>query len=139
MDRPLVPPILLYDGNCPFCTRSVELLLRWIGADADVEAWQLADLEALGVPRSQVEQELVWVRGDGRRAGGAMAFAGYLRAARGIWPVLGRVIELPPIRWIAPPLYRLISRHRHRLPGATPALQRNPADRPGVRRHNPWP
>ena len=45
----------------------------------------------------------------------------------GTCPDLGTIRPIqPPLRWLAPYLYRLIARNRHRLPGGTPACAIRP-------------
>jgi predicted DCC family thiol-disulfide oxidoreductase YuxK len=39
------------------------------------------------------------------------------------WSLLGRLLLLPPISWIAPFSYRVVARYRYRLPGATPTCR----------------
>jgi len=63
------------------------------------------------------------VGGDGMVSGGADAVARLLRAAGSPWWVLGVLMMLPPLRWVAPPAHRPIAANRHRLPGGTPACR----------------
>lgn len=114
-------PILLFDGDCAFCTRSVEILERIAPADVEVVPWQFADLSELRVSTAQVEREVVWVAPDGSIAGGLQGFARYLIRAGMPWSLAGRLLTVPPIRWIGAGVYRLIANNRHRLPGGTPA------------------
>jgi predicted DCC family thiol-disulfide oxidoreductase YuxK len=60
--------------------------------------------------------------------GGAQAVAKLLLSAGKGWAVLGAVLTLPPMRWVANGVYRLVSNNRARLPGGTPACAL-PADR----------
>lgn len=125
-------PILLYDGDCGFCTRTAGLIERHIPGDADLRPWQLADLPSLGVTADQARREVLWIGRDGRIRGGAQAFASVLLAAGGLWRVAGAVLRFPLMRWPAHLAYRLIARNRHRLPGTTPACSM-PADRRPVK------
>ena len=95
-------PVLLYDGDCAFCTTCAQLVEKRIRADADVVAWQFADLAALGVTAEQA--------------------AMLCRAGR-IWRIAGGVLLLPGISWPAARVYRLVAANRHRLPGGTPACK----------------
>jgi predicted DCC family thiol-disulfide oxidoreductase YuxK len=36
-----------------------------------------------------------------------------------MWRLVGRLIITPPVSWLAGPVYALIARNRHRLPGAS--------------------
>ncbi|MGW2443457.1 thiol-disulfide oxidoreductase DCC family protein [Streptomyces sp. NPDC001675] len=125
-------PVLVYDGDCGFCTTSVTLVQRWIGPRCDVTAGQWADLEALGVTRERAEYEALWVTPDGTVYGGAQAVAKMPASAPGGWPVMGAALQLAPARWIAHGVYRAIARNRHRLPGGTPACAL-PAGPPATR------
>ncbi|MET8052437.1 DUF393 domain-containing protein [Streptosporangium sp. NPDC005286] len=113
-------PVLIFDGDCAFCTTSVRFAERRIGVRALVVPWQFTDLPALGVTRERAEREVLWVQ-DGGVHGGAQAVARLLIAAGLPWSPLGFALRVPPLRWAAQGLYRLIAGNRHRLPGGTPA------------------
>ncbi|GAB3657133.1 hypothetical protein GCM10027589_17030 [Actinocorallia lasiicapitis] len=113
-------PLLVFDGDCGFCTTSVTFLEKHLDPDADVVAWQFTDLDALGTTAERAAHELLWIRPDGRIFGGAQAVAALLRAQGRFWWPVGGVLAVPPVRWLAHGLYRLIANNRHRLPGGTP-------------------
>jgi predicted DCC family thiol-disulfide oxidoreductase YuxK len=123
---------LVYDGDCAFCTRSAAAIGRLRLAEPRIVAFQHADLTVLGLSRAQCERELQWVRPDGSVDGGAQAVAQLLLASGGLWAVLGALVRLPPGRWLAAGLYRLVADNRRRLPGGTPACALPPAERPGA-------
>jgi predicted DCC family thiol-disulfide oxidoreductase YuxK len=129
-------PILLFDGDCGFCTTSARFIERHVPSTAEILAYQFADLEALGTTADRASREVLWVRGD-RVRGGAQAIAGLLIDAGGLWRVLGLVIRLPPFRWIAAGVYHLITVNRFRLPGGTPACALPPRERPGAQDATP--
>lgn len=113
-------PVLLYDGDCGFCTTCARLLER-TGPEAAIVAWQLTDLAKLGVTEGQAAEAVQWVQVDGTISSGHEAIAAVLSAAGGIWKIIGRTLLLPGISWIAAKLYRLVADNRYRLPGSTPA------------------
>lgn len=126
--------MLVYDGNCGFCTTCVRLLER-IGPDAEIVAWQLTDLAALGITEEQAADAVRLVQIDGTVYSGHEAIAAVLNTGGGIWRIVGRSVLLPGISWMAAKLYRLIADNRYRLPGGTPACAvtrgpRAPAPRP---------
>ena len=121
-------PTLVFDGDCAFCTTAVGVARRVLPAGVTVVAWQFADLDALGTTADRARQEVLWVDADGTVSGGAAAVARLLRAAGLPLSVLGVLISLPPLRWVAPPVYRLVAANRHRLPGGTPACRMPPRD-----------
>ncbi|MGI5352670.1 thiol-disulfide oxidoreductase DCC family protein [Streptomyces sp. CA-250714] len=119
-------PVLVYDGDCGFCTTAVRFGERRVRPRCVCEPWQFADLAALGVTRERAEHEVLWVTPTGTVYGGAQAVAKALLSAGGAWPVAGAVLTLPPFRWVAHAGYRLIAANRHRLPGGTPACAVRP-------------
>ncbi|MFF0560876.1 thiol-disulfide oxidoreductase DCC family protein [Streptomyces sp. NPDC020472] len=114
-------PVLVYDGDCGFCTTSANFAERRVRPRCDIVPWQFADLDALGVTRERAEYEVLWVTPTGSVNGGARAVAKALLSAGGIWAPLGAVLLLPGVRWAARHAYRLVAAHRHQLPGGTPA------------------
>jgi predicted DCC family thiol-disulfide oxidoreductase YuxK len=128
----MASPVLLYDGDCGFCTRAARFLERHIPVRAEIVAFQFADLDALGTTTDRARRELLWIE-DGRVHGGARAVARLLAGAGGPWRLLGLTMGVPPFRWAAQGGYRLVAANRHRLPGGTPACRLPAAERPGAR------
>ncbi|KAB2342961.1 thiol-disulfide oxidoreductase DCC family protein [Actinomadura rudentiformis] len=124
-------PVLVYDGDCGFCTTSVRFVERRVPTSAEITAFQFADLAALGTDVEQASREVVWVARDGRTYGGAQGVARLLVDAGGIWRPLGIIAMIPPFRWLAHGVYRLVAGNRGRLPGGTPACALPPDRRPG--------
>jgi predicted DCC family thiol-disulfide oxidoreductase YuxK len=121
--------VFLYDGDCSFCTSCANFIERRIPTRAEVRPWQFADLDALGVTQAEAEEAVVWVAPGGVKDAGPAAIARLLVDAGSFWRPLGWVLGLPPVRWVAWPVYRLIARNRHRLPGGTPACSLPQAER----------
>ena len=93
-------PVLVYDGDCGFCTTSVRFLERHVPVDAEVVAFQFTDLAALGTTQERAEHEVLWVDRAGRVSGGAEAIGQLLTAAGGIWRVPGVALRTPPVSWL---------------------------------------
>jgi predicted DCC family thiol-disulfide oxidoreductase YuxK len=121
-------PVLVFDGDCAFCTSCVRALER-IGPDAEIVAWQLTDLAELGLTEQQAIDAVQWVEPDGTVRSGHEAIAAALGTAGGIWKIAGRGIVLPGISPVAATGYRLVADNRHRLPGGTPACAAADGDR----------
>ena len=53
-------PVLVFDGDCAFCTRSAEVAERWVrsGDGYAVAPWQHLDLAALGLTAAQCDAAL---------------------------------------------------------------------------------
>ncbi len=122
-------PVLVFDGDCAFCTSCARLLER-IGPEAEIVAWQVADLDELGITAVEAAEAVQWIGTDGTVRSGHEAIAAVLARAGRPWRIAGRTLLLPGVSRVAAAGYRLIARNRHRLPGGTPAC----ATRPDARR-----
>lgn len=112
----LLRNILLWDGACGFCARSVQWLHRHSRTTIQTCPVQsvLTDLPA--EVRTTADRQVLWIDADGRVAGGSRAVIAALRAAgRPGWALALRLLQ-PFTRWG----YRLVARHRGRL-GSSPA------------------
>jgi predicted DCC family thiol-disulfide oxidoreductase YuxK len=118
-------PVLVYDGDCGFCTTCARFLER-IGPDAEIVAWQLTDLAALGITEERAADAVQWVAVDGTIRSGHEAIAAVLCSAGRVWRLAGGTLRLPGVSWLAARAYRLIAANRYRLPGGTPACARTP-------------
>ena len=113
---------LIYDADCGFCTRSA----HWIAARGNVEirSWQsLPDLAEFRLTEQMVTEAAYWVTGGGALAVGADAIVRSLIARGGAWKSVGWFILFPPVNWVAKPVYRVIARNRHAMPGGTAACK----------------
>ncbi|WP_432834738.1 thiol-disulfide oxidoreductase DCC family protein [Dactylosporangium sp. CA-092794] len=113
-------PTFVYDGDCAFCSSCARFIARRIRPDAQVVAWQFADLTALGLTEEQVSAAVYYVAGP-RTTAGPAAIADLLRRAALPWRAAGATLALPPITAVAWPIYRWVARNRHRMPGGTAA------------------
>lgn len=116
-------PLLLFDGDCGFCTSASAVAERLARGRVDVVPWQSADLDAVGLTPQECDAALQWVDERGPRAG-AQAVAALLVARGGPLALPGRVLQLPGVRRVAAAVYEAVSRNRQRLPGGTPACRR---------------
>ena len=121
-------PLIVFDGDCAFCTSCVSWAQRVVAPRVAWEPWQTCDLQALGLTRAQCERALQWVQRPAdldaatpSHAEGGAAVRWILLQGRAPWPLLGRLLGVPGISAVVDWAYRLVARHRHRLPGATPA------------------
>lgn len=117
-------PILLFDGDCAFCTASVDFLKRYVRPRAQITAWQRADLADLAVSEQECQKSIQWFAEPGSAPvteGRAVAAA--LRTGVTPWPLVGRTMQLPGIVNLANVAYRIVAANRFRLPGSTPACR----------------
>ena len=119
--------VLIFDGDCGFCTWSVDQLRRWVRPRAQIVAWQVAPLSEMGLTPKTCEVAVQWVADNGEISAGGRAVCALLRSSPQPWPILGVLGSLPVIAPIVDWGYRLIAANRSKLPGATPACV---SDRP---------
>lgn len=118
-------PVLIFDGDCGFCTTSARFLARWVirGGATSVMPWQRLELAELGLTPEQCQEAVQWVGGDGQRASGHAAIAEALRAGQLVWRPFGSLFMAPGFSWIAERSYSWVAAHRYALPGGTPACR----------------
>ncbi len=126
-------PLLLYDGTCGLCARSVQFVLR----HERTRTLRFAALDGVTAravlarhPALMAVDSVVWVepaRGNApeRVRARSAAVLRMLRHLGGFWHLL-RVAWLVP-RPLRDAAYDLVARHRHRVPGA--CVLPAPADR----------
>jgi predicted DCC family thiol-disulfide oxidoreductase YuxK len=100
------------------------------GPDAELVPWQFTDLAALGTTVERATTEVLWVRPDGSIAGGAAAFAAWLRYRGGPYGPVGAAMTAPGVRSLAALVYRFVARNRDKMPGGTPACALPPPGSP---------
>lgn len=115
-------PVLLYDGDCEFCRRCARVLER-IRPNAEIVAWQSTDVAKLGITEEQATDAVQWVQIDGTVRSGHEAIAATLNTAGRIGKIIGHMILLPGISWMAAKVYRLVADNRNRLLGSTPSCR----------------
>jgi len=119
-------PVLIYDGDCGFCTSSANwVAARWRDG-ARAVPWQSLSPDELArqsLTRDQVRASVWWIDDRGHASRAHVAVGRALAAGSGWSAIAGRVVLVPPLRWIAAVVYPLVARWRHRLPGGTPACR----------------
>jgi predicted DCC family thiol-disulfide oxidoreductase YuxK len=119
----VVSALLIFDGDCAFCTSSVAFTRRWIKPPAEAVPWQQADLATLGLTEAACHEAVQYRDSSGRWHSAGSAVAAILIESRFPWSALGRLARLPALTWIAEGCYRWVAANRYRLPGGTPACQ----------------
>ena len=108
--------MIVYDGDCGFCTWAVSLGTRWL-APVPVVPYQQAPLPSLGLSLAEVSAAVQWVVPGSPPVAGHRAIAAWLLASGFPWSVAGRVLLLPVVSPVAGWIYRVISANRGRIPG----------------------
>lgn len=113
--------MLVFDGDCAFCTTWVDRLRGRLPVFPEAQPWQWLDVGELGLSATDV-RDSAWLVTAEARHGGHRAFTRLLIAQpRAGLRFAGHLLETPPFSWIAALGYRVIARYRHALPGGTPA------------------
>ena len=118
MDR----AVLIYDGECGFCTSSARWIRRLVGGEhIRIEPYQrFEELERHGLTRERASKAVWLALPDGGLHGGAEAVNRALALRR--W---GRLFlwlyRLPLVGRLEDAVYRWVARHRGRFPGGPPA------------------
>jgi predicted DCC family thiol-disulfide oxidoreductase YuxK len=115
--------MLIFDGDCSFCTSSATWIEHRLPSGTRVEPWQRIDLRSLGLTEADVTTAAYWVDERGKNHRGHRSIGKALMAAGGKWRAIGALILIPPFSWLAALGYAVIAKNRHRLPGSTPACK----------------
>jgi predicted DCC family thiol-disulfide oxidoreductase YuxK len=118
---------LIFDGNCGFCTRSRNVLVRLDRRHrvSTVPLQGRGVAETSGVSRDELADSVHWLDDDGSLCSGAEAANAALSAALGSTVPL-RVYRVPGVRQAQDALYRWVANNRHRFPGTTPWCTAHP-------------
>lgn len=117
------PAILIFDGDCGFCTSTSNFIERNSSSPIAAHPWQFIDVTQYGLTQAQTAAKVYLVR-DGHGYAGHEAFAQILILQRNVFlRTLGYMLMVPPLSWLARPGYSLVARFRHKLPGGTPACK----------------
>ncbi|NHA70097.1 thiol-disulfide oxidoreductase DCC family protein [Phycicoccus flavus] len=121
-------PVLVFDGDCGFCTTSAGLLERRVRGSSRfaVLPWQRLDLDAYGLTEGQCTEAVQWVAADGRVSSAQDAIARCLLAGAPWARLVGALLLAPGVNAVAGVVYRWVAANRYRLPGGTPACAVTP-------------
>lgn len=126
MDNGPTGSILIFDGDCRFCTSVAAWSARRFRHGEKAEAWQLLDVGVLryhDLSKSDVEGAAWWVDDSGLRERGHRAVGRALYADGGFWKILSWFVLTPPTSSIAAGIYKVVVRWRYKLPGGTAACR----------------
>jgi predicted DCC family thiol-disulfide oxidoreductase YuxK len=109
--------VVLFDGGCPICRRTVRNLRRldWLNRLQYADATNPAnrDRVAPGLSEAEAMQQMYVVDASGGRLGGYDAVVRIARELPLLWP-LQLVGKLPGIRQLGMAVYRLVAANRTR-------------------------
>jgi predicted DCC family thiol-disulfide oxidoreductase YuxK len=118
-------PLLVFDGDCSFCTSAARWAERGWHGKAEALPWQhlgVDGLKRVGLTEDQAREAAWWVDREGVSFRGHLAIGKALscsddRARR----KAGSLVMAPVASRVASAVYDLVVKYRHLLPGATPA------------------
>ena len=116
----LIRPIIIYDGDCAFCSSSIRTLQRIIKRAPTMRPYQFTKLEDYGLTLQQCETALQYVATDGSISSGHEAYRQMLKELGGGWKALAILMRTPGYYALANAVYRWVAKNRHRMPGGTP-------------------
>ncbi len=124
---------LIFDGDCGFCTSSVDWLARTLPVMPRSVPFQWAPLDELGLSLEETRDRVWLVTTD--RSGRLHQYGGYLAVSKLLrhqphlgWRFLGILLDTPPFSFVAGAGYSLVARYRYRMPGGTPACRMRPTE-----------
>jgi predicted DCC family thiol-disulfide oxidoreductase YuxK len=129
--------LLVFDGECGFCTAAVDWLARHLERPTCLVPWQQLQPGLLGLSEEDLRRSVWWIEPTGERFHSERAVAHALIACGRGWRRLGLLLLAPGVHALAAVGYRLVARVRRRLPGTIPACRadgspvRCPPQRPG--------
>jgi len=114
---------LIFDGDCGFCTSAANQIVRRSKTEIVAVPWQFIDLSQYSLTQEQVADQ-VYLAIDDENFAGHEAFAMVFRVQpNSFLRFIGKTMMSRYLRWFSMPLYRLVARYRHKLPGGTPACK----------------
>ena len=116
----LVRPILIYDGDCAFCSSTIRVLQRFMKSHPPMEPFQFTQVANYGLTKHECATEIKFVDFDGKIHGGEAAFKRLFFETGGVWRFLGGFLAMPLVRQASGLVYRWVAKNRHSLPGGTP-------------------
>jgi predicted DCC family thiol-disulfide oxidoreductase YuxK len=128
--------ILLFDGTCGFCAKSVQFVLDRERRQSTLRFAALGSPTGVAIrqrhPALAGVDSMIWVEAAGAtdervfiRSAAALRVMRYLGGAWGVFAAIGGVIP----RLVRDPIYDLIARHRHSLVGGGACLVPSPDQR----------
>jgi predicted DCC family thiol-disulfide oxidoreductase YuxK len=116
VDRDIVFGIVLYDGQCGFCSRWVKY---WAGTLA-CHGFETASLDEpwvadkINIPREELLTDIRLLTTDGQLISGADVYLYVARRIWWAWPFYA-IFSLPGFNWMIHVGYRWFARNRHHI------------------------
>jgi predicted DCC family thiol-disulfide oxidoreductase YuxK len=112
-------PVLIFDGDCAFCSSSARVLRKMTRDKISVTPYQYLDLAELGLTQGQTSKAVYYAT-QAETFSAAKAIAKCLMDSKTPWAVAGFLMNIPVVISVAELVYAWVAKNRHRLPGGTP-------------------
>jgi len=137
LSKPSQRTLLIFDGDCAFCTMWVDRLAKALPRFPRAMPWQWVELDDYALSPDDVEQ-YAWVVSARHHYAGHLAFSALLRMQPSFGlRFAGNLIATPPFSWAAALGYLVVSKNRHRLPGGTAACAQSAPGGAATTKDNP--
>lgn len=123
--------VLIFDGDCAFCSSSARLLKKLTKNRIAIEPFQFLPLHDYDLNQELTSKAVYYVTKTENFVA-ARAIARALIDSRTPWAIAGFLMNLPVVVSFAELVYYWVAKNRHRLPGGTPecALRLPPEGNP---------
>ena len=116
-------PILVFDGDCGFCTTTANWIKKNSRVALEIVPYQWTDLNQYGLTAEEAAAKVQLVVGDKVFAGHNCMAKLLLIQPNVFVKLVGAVMVMPVIEPISARLYTWIAANRQKLPGGTPACK----------------
>lgn len=111
--------VLIFDGDCAFCSSSARLLKKLTRNRIAVEPFQLLPLADYDLNQELTSKAIYYVTPTENYVA-ARAIARALIDSKTPWSIAGFLMNLPVVVSFAELVYYWVAKNRHKLPGGTP-------------------
>jgi predicted DCC family thiol-disulfide oxidoreductase YuxK len=111
--------VLIFDGDCAFCSSSARLLKRLTKNRIPVEPFQYLPLADYDL-NQELTSNAVYYATKTENFVAARAIARALIDSKTPWAIAGFLMNLPVVVSFAELVYYWVAKNRHKLPGGTP-------------------
>ena len=115
--------ILIFDGDCGFCTTTANFIEKNSTAKVDAQPYQWAKLADFGLTENEAAAKVQLVSGGKIYAGHHCMAKLLLLQPNPILKFVGAVMVMPSVDPISAKVYDWVAANRQKLPGGTPACK----------------
>jgi predicted DCC family thiol-disulfide oxidoreductase YuxK len=116
-------PILIFDGDCGFCTTTANWIEKRSLTPVEIQPYQWAKLADFGLTEKEAADKVKLIF-EGKIFAGHHCMAKLLLIQPNILlKFVGAVMVMPGLDPISAKVYEWVAANRHKLPGGTPACK----------------